>query len=112
MPNYQQGKSFPPKLWESFKTGGDCAVCGDGIEAGQNGWLYKSRIACPHHSKADVIAAIDEGPELRKEAPKPDAVEFMYDGQMIEAMKAQTRALEALVVEVRKAVDIGIKVRP
>jgi hypothetical protein len=109
---YKEGKSFPPKLWENFREGNDCVVCGDHIEAGQNGWLYKGRIACPHHSKESVLTAVDEGAELRTEAPITPVVMPLPTQPITDAIDRQTRALEALVLEVRKAVDVGVKVRP
>lgn len=103
---------YPPKLWEGFKDGGDCVVCGDGIEAGQNGWLYKGRVACPHHTRQMVLDAVDKHQvEMRAEAPQKPVEARLELATVEDRLHAIAKSLEAINLELRKIADMGVKVR-
>jgi hypothetical protein len=54
-----------PKLFDALKYGGECVVCGDEIEAGFPGWVFKGKCACPTHKAEAVIDAVGalDGPK-------------------------------------------------
>ena len=63
-----------PKLFDALKYGGECVVCGDEIEAGFPGWVFKGKCACPTHKAETVVDAVsspkdaglkDEADEIR-----------------------------------------------
>lgn len=103
---------YPPKLFESLRYGGECAVCADECPEGSPGWVYKKQVACPHHAKQSVIDAIDSRQvEMRAEAPRTVADAGLQLATIEAILHAQTKALEAINLELRKIADIGIKVR-
>ena len=55
-----------PKLFDALKYGGECVVCGDEIEAGFPGWVFKGKCACPTHKAESVVDAISSP----KDAPE------------------------------------------
>lgn len=103
---------YPPKLFESLRYGGECAVCADECPEGSPGWVYKKQVACPHHLKQDVIDAIDNKQvEMRAEAPSKAVVEPFALIEVTNRLDVQNRVLEAINLELRKIADMGVKVR-
>jgi hypothetical protein len=98
------------RLFPRLKYGGNCVVCGDEVPEDFPGWVMGRSVACATHHIDDVVSAVNDGPEMRTEAPKPNAVASVNDIAIVEALERQSRALEAMTMELRKIVDVGIKV--
>jgi len=60
-----------PKLFTALKYGGECIVCGDEIEAGFPGWVFKGKCACPMHKEEAVIDAVDALRTGDRESTRP-----------------------------------------
>jgi len=97
-------------LFPRLKYGGNCIVCGDEVPEDFPGWVIGKNVACATHHVDDVVSAVEDGPEMRTEAPKPNAVASETPQAIIELQKQVIRAVEANTVALNKIADIGIKV--
>jgi len=59
-----------PKLFTALKYGGECIVCGDEIEAGVPGWVWKGKCACPTHKEEAVIDAVGASSDERRDGTR------------------------------------------
>ena len=94
-----------PKLFDALKYGGECVVCGDEIEAGYPGWVFKGKCACPTHKAEQVVDAVSEPKDERTKAG-PNADTSQDFAALLGALNLISTHLEEIRAEIKKGNDM------
>ena len=85
-----------PKLFDALKYGGECVVCGDEIEAGFPGWVFKGKCACPTHKAEMVVDAVSVSKDV---SPKENTAQI--PGEDFAALLGALNRLSVHLGEIR-----------
>ena len=97
-----------PKLYSDLKYGGDCPLCGERIEPGNNGWLYQKKAWCSTHKKVDIIEAAKCRPEALREGSEY-SIPLVDQKLLLDALNAIGGHLSNIHAELTKIREQGAK---